>query len=241
MAALPTSNLKLSDVAEALDMSLTNIVMYNVFNHFAVNGDGLNPTYCPGATGAARLTNLRTTPYVLGKFRGYDHSAGGSLNAITVSTTNAINPCNTLSIATTVYSTQTTIALAYGNDQEIYSDSGGTTFANSGWYTEDEVNWFYWNSASATWTNYTVCSSGVLQIEATGPWGSQLGACLASGGWNYYYFEPAGSNSVPVTGDIVYTDSNLTTFAAPGHYKYIDGISRWEIGKGGEVIDHGKC
>jgi len=241
MAALPTSNLKLYDVSMALGEGNNNISMYNVFTSGSINAEGLDPNYCPGATPAARLANLQSTPYVLGKFRGYDHSAGSSLNAILVSVTSAINPCNTLYTATTVYSNQTTIAGTYAAHGLLYSDSSGTTYATSSWYTEDEVNWFYWNSASATWTNYTVCSSGVLQIEATGPWGSQLGACLASGGWNYYYFAPVGSNSAPVTGDIVYTDSNLTTFAAPGHYKYIDGISRWEIGKGGEVIDHGKC
>jgi len=237
---LPTSDLKLFDVADALDMSLTNISMYNVINHFAVNGDGLNPTYCPGATGAARLTNLRTTPYVLGKFRGYDHSAGGSLNAITVSTTNAISPCNTLSIATTVYSTQTTIALAYGNDQEIYSDSGGTTFANSGWYTEDDTNWFYWDSSSGRWDNYTVCNN-VIQIYAIGPYASQLGACISADKEDDYYFEPIGSNSVPVTGDTVYTDSNLTYLASPGYYKVVTSIDWFQVGSNGIVVNNGKC
>jgi hypothetical protein len=241
MAALPTSNLKLYDVSMAIGEGNYNISMYNVFTSGSINADGLDPNYCPGATPAARLTNLQTTPYVLGKFRGYDHAAGGSLNSIVANTVNVQNPCNTLSIATTVYSSQTTIALAYGNDQEIYSDSSGTTLANAGWYTEDDTNWYYWDSSSGRWTNYTVCSSGVLKIEATSPWGSQLEACLASGGWDYYYFEPAGSNSTPITGDIVYTDSNLTTFAAPGHYKHIEGIARWEIGKGGVVIDYGKC
>ncbi|MDA3943723.1 MAG: hypothetical protein PF694_09320 [Bacteroidetes bacterium] len=241
MSALPTANLKLSDVADALGMSLVNISMYAVFNNTAVNGDGLDSTYCAGADAAEKLSNLRTTPYNLGKFRGYDHSGGGGLyTAIICYHSTSKTPCGGISMSTTVYSTQGAIFFAYINQQEIYSDSGGNTIADAGWYSDDEVNWFLWDSSRLRWVDSTVCTS-IITINAAGPYASQLAACLSGGKGDDYYFLPTGSNTVPVTGDEVYTDFGLTNPCASGYY--VDGfyVSWWRIGLNGVVIEHGKC
>lgn len=75
--ALPTSNIKLSNVANVLSGGFysTPLKMSDWFNSSLVNKYGLNETYCSGSTPTLRLSNLLTTPYSLGKFRGYDHTA----------------------------------------------------------------------------------------------------------------------------------------------------------------------
>jgi hypothetical protein len=235
--ALTTSNLKLYDVSMALGEGNYNISMYNIFTSGSINAEGLDPNYCPGATPAARLTNLQTAPYVLGKFRGYDHAAGGSLNAILTSTTNNTSPCNTIYTAATVYSNQTTIALAYSNGQGIYSDSAGNTNASSGWYSEDEVNWYYWDGSQGRWGNYQLCQS-VTQVSASGPETSSVAACLGGKSDTYYH---DGQNAVPVAGDSVYTDAALSNPASAGYYKAENYTDWWQIGSNGLVLQNGKC
>ena len=75
--ALPTSNIRLVNVASVLSGGFysTPLKMSDWFNSSLVNKYGLNETYCSGSTPTLRLSNLLTTPYSLGKFRGYDHTA----------------------------------------------------------------------------------------------------------------------------------------------------------------------
>jgi len=235
--ALQTSNLKLYDVSMALGEGNYNISMYNLFTSLSVNADGLDPNYCPGATPAARLTNLRTTPYNLGKFRGYDHSAGGSLNAITASSTTNTSPCNTLYTALTVYSNYSTIALAAAANDPLYADSGGTTYANSSWYSDDEANFYYWDASQGRWGDYQICQT-VTQVEASGPETSAIAACLGGKSDTYYH---NGQNAVPVAGDAVYTDAALSNPASAGYYKAENYTDWWQVGSIGLVLQNGKC
>jgi hypothetical protein len=233
---LPTSNLKLYDVSMALSEGNYNISMYNVFTSLSVNAEGLDPNYCPGATPAARLTNLRTTPYTLGKFRGYDHAAGGSLYAISVSASSLSNPCGAPATTMTVYCQSATLADAVSADHPIYSDTAGTTLANNGWYSDVTDQW-YWLE-SGVWRDQTTCSS-LTAVLASGPVGSVFEACALSGKAAYYYHN--GSNQVPVAGDTVYIDQSGSNAAEPGYYK-VDSLTDWyEIGRDGLVSQNGKC
>ena len=71
--ALPISPISTNDIRDVL--SVTGPSSFSALcNNGAVNAAGLDPTYCPGVDPAARLANLRSTPYSIGKFRGYTHS-----------------------------------------------------------------------------------------------------------------------------------------------------------------------
>lgn len=70
--ALPISPISTQDVRGVLGVTGTSS-FGDLCNNIGVNEAGLNSTYCPDL-GAGKLANLRSTPYVLGKFRGYDHS-----------------------------------------------------------------------------------------------------------------------------------------------------------------------
>lgn len=75
--ALSTTNITLKEVAIVLSGGLISypLKMSDYFNGTLVNKYGLNQTYCSGSTPNLRLSNLLTTPYSLGKFRGYNHTA----------------------------------------------------------------------------------------------------------------------------------------------------------------------
>lgn len=228
--ALPTTNLKLKDVATALGMSLTNISMYAVFNNLSVNGNGLNPTYCAGADSAARLANLRTTPYSLNKFRGYEHL---TLTQMQVSYSSLQNPCGAPSNVVTVYCTHANLAIAYANGGYIYSDAQGTTHASIGNYSDAANTWYSYSSGFTAVIN---CSS-LSAISALGPYQDSATACAAFGDEVTYYFD--GMFNFPFTGDTVYTDSSGTTPASDGAYSANGNY--WIVGRGGLVEDHGKC
>lgn len=70
MTTLATSDLTWSEIQAILgdtgDASLQELCM-----HANVEPLGLSPTYCPGDGPTARWNNLRTAPYNMGYFRGY--------------------------------------------------------------------------------------------------------------------------------------------------------------------------
>ena len=69
--ALPISPLSTDDVRGVL--VVTGPSSFGALcNNITVNEAGLDPVYCPDL-GAGRLANLRTIPYLLNKFRNYDH------------------------------------------------------------------------------------------------------------------------------------------------------------------------
>lgn len=77
--AVPITNMKISDIVNALGEQTTNISLRNLHLSPNVIGSGLDPTYCSGANGYERLANLRDTANVggirsfyMGKFRNYD-------------------------------------------------------------------------------------------------------------------------------------------------------------------------
>lgn len=74
--ALPTSDLTIEGVYSVLNSRYAvPIKMADCFTIGTINKYGLNPAYVAGSTPNARLATLQTTPYKLGHFRGYDHSA----------------------------------------------------------------------------------------------------------------------------------------------------------------------
>lgn len=230
--ALPITNLKLYDVANALGMSLTNISMYAVFNNVSVNGAGLDPTYCAGADATARLTNLRTTPYSLNKFRNYNHSA---LTALTVSVTTSQNPCGAPSSGQTVYCTHSSLSAAYAGGGYIYTDSSGTTHCSAGKYSDVSGTWYTYSGSA--FTAETVCTT-LSVVNAVGPFLDTTTACLGGGTPHTYYFD--GVQTLPFTGDTVYEDASGTIPASEGYYS-ANGGDWWMISKYGYVEDHGKC
>lgn len=69
--ALPISPLSTDDVRGVLNV--TGPSSFGALcNNIAVNEAGLDPVYCPDL-GAGKLANLRSIPYILNKFRNYDH------------------------------------------------------------------------------------------------------------------------------------------------------------------------
>jgi len=75
--ALPTIGLSTDDIRGILLPGIGETIptsFGDLCNCASVYAAGLDPTYCSGATPADRLNNLRSIPYVLNKFRGYEHS-----------------------------------------------------------------------------------------------------------------------------------------------------------------------
>lgn len=77
--AVPITNMKISDIVAALGEAMENITLRNLHLSPKVIGSGLDPTYCSGADGYARLANLRDLANIggtrvlrMGKFRNYD-------------------------------------------------------------------------------------------------------------------------------------------------------------------------
>lgn len=77
--AVPITNMKVSDIVAALGEATNNITLRNLHLSPKVIGSGLDPTYCSGADGYARLANLRdlvnvggTRELRMGKFRNYN-------------------------------------------------------------------------------------------------------------------------------------------------------------------------
>ena len=77
--AVPTTNMKISDITSALSITNTNVKVTDLFLSPNIIGSGLDPTYCSGADGYARLANLRdianlggVREFRIGKFRNYN-------------------------------------------------------------------------------------------------------------------------------------------------------------------------
>lgn len=69
--AVPITNMEASDITD--ELGETGVISLDKLHLSSkVIASGLNNTYCPGANAYARLDNLRTVPYEIGKFRGYD-------------------------------------------------------------------------------------------------------------------------------------------------------------------------
>ena len=76
--AVPTTNMKISDITSALSITNTNVKATDLFLSPNIIGSGLDPTYCSGDDGYARLANLRdianlggVREFRIGKFRNY--------------------------------------------------------------------------------------------------------------------------------------------------------------------------
>jgi len=237
--SLPTSNLKLTDIAGVFDESQQMTPPYEMeqlFLHSQINGQGLDPVYCPGADATARLANLRTTPYNMGKLRAYNHVAGSSLNAINCSVTTSSDPCTAMLSTTTVYCLSSSLNDAYSSSNPIYTDSSGLNVAANAWYSDVANRWYSFESGF--WRNDTSCSS-LTAVLVSGPVRSAFEVCALSGKALYYYHD--GSNQVPVAGDMVYTNQQGSSTPDPGYYK-VDSMTDWhQIGSGGLVTQNGKC
>lgn len=77
--AVPTTNMKISDITSALSITNTNVKATDLFLSPNIIGSGLDPTYCSGDDGYARLANLRdianlggVREFRIGKFRNYN-------------------------------------------------------------------------------------------------------------------------------------------------------------------------
>lgn len=77
--AVPITNMNVSDILSALGESTSNVTERNLHLSPNVIGTGLDPTYCSGADGYARLANLRDVANMggirelrFGKFRNYN-------------------------------------------------------------------------------------------------------------------------------------------------------------------------
>lgn len=76
---VPINNLKISNIVAALGEQTSNVTLRNLHLSPNVIGSGLDPAYCPGADGYARLANLRDIAnkggirsFYIGKFRNYN-------------------------------------------------------------------------------------------------------------------------------------------------------------------------
>lgn len=70
---VPIQPVKISEIAREVGVSAKPFNLPELFNINLINPNGLNSTYCTGGDGQARLTNITTKPYKIGKFRGYRH------------------------------------------------------------------------------------------------------------------------------------------------------------------------
>ena len=79
MSNIPLTNVELyGEIWATIDgRPRNNVDASLVCNSTRVNKFGLDNTYCAGSTADDRLTNLRSEPYQLGKFRNYNHNYPG--------------------------------------------------------------------------------------------------------------------------------------------------------------------
>jgi len=69
---IPIRGLTVNDICEALDRTpVSDILIESLFLDSGVIAGNLDSGYCPGSTPSARLSNLRTKPYQIGKWRNY--------------------------------------------------------------------------------------------------------------------------------------------------------------------------
>jgi hypothetical protein len=73
MSKLATSDLSTDDIKIALGLQGVQSIE-DLCTSENVKPEGLDATYCPGAQSYNKLINLRTEPYDISKFRGYDPS-----------------------------------------------------------------------------------------------------------------------------------------------------------------------
>ncbi len=70
---IPIQPIKVSEIARELGVVAKPFDFSDLFNVNLINPNGLNSNYCAGGDAQARLTNITTKPYQIGKFRGYRH------------------------------------------------------------------------------------------------------------------------------------------------------------------------
>lgn len=70
---IPIAQVRLSHITRELELSNSQISFDECFDTSLINPHGINSTYCTGGDAQARLTNITTKPYQIGKFRGYRH------------------------------------------------------------------------------------------------------------------------------------------------------------------------
>jgi hypothetical protein len=72
---LPTTNFSISEIKTELGIPSQYVnSIRELFQYGGIRKAGLNSTYCPGSSEDDRLSNLRSIPYSIGKWRGYNHS-----------------------------------------------------------------------------------------------------------------------------------------------------------------------
>ena len=126
------------------------------------------------------------------------------------------------------------MSAAYAGGGYIYTDSSGTTHCSAGKYSDVAGTWYTYSGSA--FTAETICTS-LSTIDAVGPYSTSQIACVAGGASTTYYYD--GMFSIPFAGDTVYVDAAGTTPAEEGTYS--TGGDWWTVGRGGEVVDHGKC
>lgn len=72
--AIPISNISISKIADELGLQKNSALsISSIFEDQGISKYGLDPAYCSGLDYDARLANLRTSPYRIGKFRNYKY------------------------------------------------------------------------------------------------------------------------------------------------------------------------
>ncbi len=92
----------------------------------------------------------------LQNFRGYEHA---SLNLINIYSAPQLSPC-TGNTGSQIYTQGTSIADAFANDYNIYSDASGTTKCPTLSYSDDShqpFTYYQWSS-SAGWSSTGTCT-----------------------------------------------------------------------------------
>ena len=166
------------------------------------------------------------------------------LYAISVSTTSAIDPCDTMSTNTTVYCNVSTLAQAFIDEYPIFSDSSGTTMAATSWYSEDQTQWFFFDADKEKWGDEVLCGgSSLLEIALYGRYRIPCAEFNISHEFPAY-LDDIGNFGFPITGAFVYEDDQGTIPVGEGYYAWLDNNNdvNWiQVGSNGEIIAHGKC
>lgn len=236
----PTSNIKIADVYAELGISQSPPLSMNyVHGYNLINADGLDPTYCPGSTPAARLFALQSTPHNFGYWRGYDHNAHGSLYAIPVIYNTAGTPCNQFNIATTVYCIVSTLASAYAANLPIWANAQATISAPSAWYSDDNGAYFYqWDINIFEFISAVGCLSNLTYFPVMGPFRDPCNETSKEfDAWL------SGAFNTPMTGMYIYVDAQGTIPLDAGNYSYdtLNGRQWFTVGANGLITAHGKC
>jgi hypothetical protein len=146
-------------ISTSLPIDLGDVCL-EIYGSSNTSGKSLNQCFLD-ATGTFDQTYYSTGVALL-EFRGYDHSGGGSLNAISCykfSTTLGVppNPCRETFSPVTIYSSKTTLALAYATNTPVYADSEGKQLMSDHLFSESSTVSVYFRWESGAWFSSGTC------------------------------------------------------------------------------------